>query len=159
MGLKLIREGDTSYLQDHFLLKNLDLENQHPITAIIGLESNLLDKENRITDIENKIENGEIGGGSGSVGDISPLVERVKTLEQNIVILNKNNITLKEVIYKLLDGLNYLENELIKTKLIVDEYHKNTNLEKNSFTDTLINDDYIDILIDCKIDIDNDNVT
>ncbi|WP_227449968.1 hypothetical protein [Clostridioides sp. ES-S-0108-01] len=57
-----------------------------------------------------------------------------------------------------LNEVNRLEDELIKTKLIVDEYHKNTNLNKNSFTDALINDDYIQNLIGCKIDINNDNV-
>ncbi|MCC0781720.1 hypothetical protein IR152_00945 [Clostridioides sp. ES-S-0108-01] len=57
-----------------------------------------------------------------------------------------------------MNEVNRLEDELIKTKLIVDEYHKNTNLNKNSFTDALINDDYIQNLIGCKIDINNDNV-
>lgn len=163
MGLRLTREGDTSYLQDHFLLKNLELENQHPIKTIIGLEDNLLDKEKRITEIETKIENGEIGGGScngsGIISDITPLVERVKVLEQNVVILNNNNLKLKEFVVEILNEMNRLGDELIKTKLIIDEYHKNTNLEKNSFTDTLINSDYIQNLIDCEIDISNDNVT
>lgn len=174
MGVRIKRYGKTEYLNDHNQLKNTDIEDQHPIKAITGLNKKLDDIENNISinidnirsnkndiDIINKmIENGEIGGGgSGGVADITPLVERVKVLEQNVVILNNNNLELKEFVISVLNEVNCLEDELVKTKLIVDEYHKNTNLNKNSFTDTLINDDYIQNLIDCKIDINNDNVT
>lgn len=174
MGVRIKRYGKTEYLNDHNQLKNTDIEDQHPIKAITGLNKKLDDIEGNISinidnirsnrndiDIINKmIENGEIGGGgSGGVADITPLVERVKVLEQNVVILNNNNLELKEFVISVLNEVNCLEDELVKTKLIVDEYHKNTNLNKNSFTDTLINDDYIQNLIDCKIDINNDNVT
>ncbi|MCC0638972.1 MULTISPECIES: hypothetical protein [unclassified Clostridioides] len=173
MGVRIKRYGKTEYLNDHNQLKNTDIEDQHPIKAITGLNEKLDDIDNNISiniddirnnrndiDIINKmIENGEIGGGSGGVSDITPLVERVKVLEQNVVILNNNNLELKEFVISVLNEVNRLEDELVKTKLIVDEYHKNTNLSKNSFTDTLINDDYIQNLIDCKIDINNDNVT
>ncbi|MGX9755898.1 hypothetical protein ACWYRQ_06460 [Clostridioides difficile] len=173
MGVRIKRYGKTEYLNDHNQLKNTDIEDQHPIKAITGLNEKLNEIDNNISiniddirsnrndiDIINKmIENGEIGGGSGDVSDITPLVERVKVLEQNIVILDNNNLELKEFVVKMLGKINGLEEELIKAKLIVDEYHKNTNLEKNSFTDTLINGDYIDRLIDCEINIDNDNVT
>lgn len=173
MGVRIKRYGKTEYLNDHNQLKNIDIEDQHPIKAITGLNEKLNEIDNNISinindirsnrndiDIINKmIENGEIGGGSGGVSDITPLVERVKMLEQNIVILDNNNLELKDFVVKMLGEINRLEEELIKTKLIVDEYHKNTNLEKNSFTDTLINSDYIDRLIDCEIDINNDKVT
>ncbi|MCC0628507.1 MULTISPECIES: hypothetical protein [unclassified Clostridioides] len=173
MGVRIKRYGKTEYLNDHNQLKNTDIENQHPIKAITGLNKKLDNIENNISinidnirsnrndiDIINKmIENGEIGsGGSGGGADITPLVERVKVLEQNVVILNNNNLELKEFVVNVLNEVNRLEDELIKTKLIVDEYHKNTNLNKNSFTDALINDDYIQNLIGCKIDINNDNV-
>ncbi|MGO0862392.1 hypothetical protein, partial [Clostridioides difficile] len=162
MGVRIKRYGKTEYLNDHNQLKNTDIEDQHPIKAITGLNEKLNEIDNNISiniddirsnrndiDIINKmIENGEIGGGSGDVSDITPLVERVKVLEQNIVILDNNNLELKEFVVKMLGKINGLEEELIKAKLIVDEYHKNTNLEKNSFTDTLINGDYIDRLID-----------
>lgn len=173
MGVRIKRYGKTEYLNDHNQLKNTDIEDQHPIKAITGLNEKLNEIDNNISiniddirsnrndiDIINKmIENGEIGGGYGGVSDITPLVERVKVLEQNVVILNNNNLELKEFVVEILNEVNRLGDELIKTKLIVDEYHKNTNLEKNSFTDTLINGDYIDELIDCEIDIDNDSVT
>ncbi|MCC0635249.1 MULTISPECIES: hypothetical protein [unclassified Clostridioides] len=173
MGVRIKRYGKTEYLNDHNQLKNTDIEDQHPIKAITGLNEKLDDIDNNISiniddirnnrndiDIINKmIENGEIGGSSSGVSDITPLVERVKVLEQNVVILNNNNLELKEFVISVLNEVNRLEDELVKTKLIVDEYHKNTNLSKNSFTDTLINDDYIQNLIDCKIDINNDNVT
>ncbi|MCC0679978.1 hypothetical protein IC218_06825 [Clostridioides sp. ES-S-0005-03] len=173
MGVRIKRYGKTEYLNDHNQLKNTDIEDQHPIKAITGLNEKLDDIDNNISinidyirnnrndiDIINKmIENGEIGGSSGGVSDITPLVERVKVLEQNVVILNNNNLELKEFVISVLNEVNRLEDELVKTKLIVDEYHKNTNLSKNSFTDTLINDDYIQNLIYCKIDINNDNVT
>lgn len=49
--LRLNREGDTSYLQDHNLLKNLDAKDQHPIDSIIGLREEL-DKVQPISHIE-----------------------------------------------------------------------------------------------------------
>lgn len=49
--LKIKRYGETPYLQDHNALKNLNLENQHPIKAITGLEDALKGKK-AIGDIE-----------------------------------------------------------------------------------------------------------
>ena len=49
--LRLNREGEAGYLQDHNLLKNLDAPDQHPIASIIGLRKEL-DKTQPISHIE-----------------------------------------------------------------------------------------------------------
>lgn len=65
MALKLVRKGDTSYLQDHNLLKNTNLSDQHPIKAITGLQEALNDTDSRLKKIEDEC----IGDSSNKPGN------------------------------------------------------------------------------------------
>lgn len=85
MALKLKNTGEASHLQDHNLLKNLSMENQHPITSITDLDvelgkrvSNTVFKaiSDKVEEIDRKIQNGEIGGG-GEGGVDKDEVEKI----------------------------------------------------------------------------------
>lgn len=116
MALKLIRNGEAGHLQDHNLLKNLELENQHPIKAITGLQEaldskansndlstvandlsivagDLIDVDERVTEIERKIEDGEIVGSGGSCAGIASSLKYSSVLEYEGTKLVKETFT------------------------------------------------------------------
>ncbi|MCC0679977.1 hypothetical protein IC218_06820 [Clostridioides sp. ES-S-0005-03] len=84
--------------------------------------------------------------------------ELLEAIEGNDNILNNKISELQKYVEKINNELIAVEDKVYDIEFAVDEYHKNTNLKHNQLTDTLINDKYIKQLIDCELDINNDNV-
>lgn len=84
--------------------------------------------------------------------------ELLEAIEGNDNILNNKILELQKSVEKINNELISVEDKVYDIEFDVDEYHKNTNLKHNQVTDTLINDKYIKQLIDCKLDINNDNI-
>lgn len=84
--------------------------------------------------------------------------ELLEAIEGNDNILNNKILELQKYVEKINNELISVEDKVYDIEFDVDEYHKNTNLKHNQLTDTLINDKYIKQLIDCELDINNDNV-
>lgn len=123
MALKLKRTGDTSYLQDHNLLKNTDLKDQHPIAAITGLQESLDDKDKRIDNIETKIENGEIGSGGGIVKPSS--LKYVSNLEYEGTKLIKETFTgdINKVVNYTYENDNIIKKSVTKNNNTVEAFY------------------------------------
>lgn len=84
--------------------------------------------------------------------------ELLEAIEGNDNILNNKILELQKHVEKINNELISVEDKVYDIEFNVDEYHKNTNLKHNQLTDTLINDRYIKQLVDCELDINNDNV-
>ncbi|MGO0984513.1 LamG-like jellyroll fold domain-containing protein [Clostridioides difficile] len=84
--------------------------------------------------------------------------ELLEDIEGNDNILNNKILELQKHVEKINNELISVEDKVYDIEFNVDEYHKNTNLKHNQLTDTLINDRYIKQLVDCELDINNDNV-
>lgn len=67
MKASLNKRGDYSHINKHNLLEDLALRDQHPVQAIVDLESNLIDINKQLREVSHKIEYGDIGGNLGFV--------------------------------------------------------------------------------------------
>lgn len=144
MALKLTRKGDTSYLQDHNLLKNTGLNDQHPINAITGLKETLDNEDKRIKDIETKIESGEIVSGGGTLTPSS--LKYTSLLEYNGTKLVKETYTgdVNKVVRYTYDKDNIIKKTVTRNDKVVEasyKYDNNNNLIK--VVDNGVDDIYI----------------
>ncbi|MCC0638971.1 MULTISPECIES: LamG domain-containing protein [unclassified Clostridioides] len=107
---------------------------------------------NEVLPPPNNIDKFPVTGGEGLSEEL------FDAIKSNFDILNNKILEEQKYIKYINDRIISVEDKVYDIEFDVDEYHKNTNLKHNQLTDTLINDKYIKQLIDCELDINNDNV-
>ncbi|MCC0635248.1 MULTISPECIES: LamG-like jellyroll fold domain-containing protein [unclassified Clostridioides] len=107
---------------------------------------------NEVLPPPNNIDKFPVTGGEGLSKELFDVIK------SNFDILNNKILEEQKYIKYINDRIISVEDKVYDIEFDVDEYHKNTNLKHNQLTDTLINDKYIKQLIDCELDINNDNV-
>lgn len=107
---------------------------------------------NEVLPPPNNIDKFPVTGGEGLSEEL------FDAIKSNFDILNNKILDEQKYIKDINDRIISVEDKVYDIEFDVDEYHKSTNLKHNQLTDTLINDKYIKQLIDCELDINNDNV-
>lgn len=135
--LKLTREGNTSYLQDHNLLKNLDAKDQHPIKAIEGLREEL-DKDQPISHIiglREELDSKYVKPSDGI--PLSDLAEVVLTQIKFAEFFKQYLTTIEELLdadKDLMDYIKYVDASLTNFKKDMEKYLREIDLMMEELT-------------------------